>query len=147
MSLTPCKKCGFESFGNICPNCQNKKSSSSLIYFIVFFLLACFALPFILSDTDTTPSKNHKETRKDKIEKHFSSWDGSHVELTKIIKSTMNDPDSYKHVETKYGDQGEYISVKTTFRGKNAFGGVVTNWITAKCSIDGKVLEITGQGP
>ena len=59
----------------------------------------------------------------------------------------MNDPKSFEHVETTYGDRGDYLVVKTTFRGKNAFGGVVLNWITAKCDLDGDVIEVTGQGP
>ena len=59
----------------------------------------------------------------------------------------MNDPDSYKHVDTFYNDHGDYLIVKTTFCGKNAFGGVVTNTISAKVDLDGKIIEIISQGP
>ncbi len=85
--------------------------------------------------------------RQKRIESGFSAWNGSHIELTRLIKKTMNDPKSFDHVETTYGDMGEYLLVKTTFRGKNAFGGLVVNWISAKCDLDGHVLEVTGQGP
>jgi hypothetical protein len=34
---------------------------------------------------------------------------------------------------------------QTTFRGKNAFGGVVKNTVKAKVSLDGDVLEIIDQ--
>ena len=54
----------------------------------------------------------------------------------------MNDPDSYEHVETRFRDEGEYIFVITKFRGKNAFGGTVTNTISAKVDFDGDVIEI-----
>lgn len=32
----------------------------------------------------------------------FSIWDGSHKELTKLIKKALNDEKSYEHIETKY---------------------------------------------
>ena len=54
----------------------------------------------------------------------------------------MNNPDSYKHVETKYKDKGEYLIVTTVFRGTNTFGGVVTNSIKAKIDLNGNILEI-----
>lgn len=85
------------------------------------------------------------EARKKKIEAQFSTWDGSHHNLERIIKESMNDPDSYDHVETVYWDSGDYLIVRTTFRGKNAFGGVVKNSVKAKVSIDGQVLQILEQ--
>jgi len=85
--------------------------------------------------------------RKKRIESGFSYWNGSHRGLTKLIKKTMNDPKSYKHVETTYGDKGDHLIVKTTFRGKNAFGGVVANWVMAKTDLDGNVIEVIAQGP
>jgi hypothetical protein len=53
----------------------------------------------------------------------------------------MNDPDSYDHVETKYVDKGTYIRVISTFRGKNAFGGMVKNTKIADFTIDGSFLK------
>lgn len=79
------------------------------------------------------------EARKKKIESQFSAWDGSHPNLEQLIKESMNDPDSYVHVKTVYWDRGDYLIVRTTFRGKNAFGGVVRNSVTAKVSLDGQV--------
>ncbi len=87
------------------------------------------------------------ETREDRIKKAFSGWDGSHRSVTKAIKDSMNDPSSYEHVETTYWDQGNYLIVRTTFRGKNAFGGVVKNWIKVKVDLDGNVLQVIEQGP
>jgi len=57
----------------------------------------------------------------------------------------MNDPDSYDHVETVYWDRGDHLVVRTTFRGKNAFGGIVKNSVKAKVSLDGQVLQIIEQ--
>ncbi len=101
------------------------------------------------SSSSSKPSKpkTKEEIRKEKIEEHFSAWDGSHRGLTKLIKKSMNDPDSYDHVETRYSDKGDHLIVKTTFRGKNAFGGVVKNWVIAKVDLDGNVIEVISQGP
>jgi len=85
------------------------------------------------------------EKRRQIIEAKFSPWDGSHIKLEYLIKKTMNDPDSYKHAETIYWDNGSYLLVKTTFRGRNVFGGMVINSVTAKCSLDGDVVEIIKQ--
>lgn len=85
--------------------------------------------------------------RKKRIESGFSSWDGSHIKLTRVIKDSMNDPKSYKHAETGWWDMGDHLVVKTSFRGKNAFGGTVLNWVKAKCDLDGNVIEVIEQGP
>lgn len=88
-----------------------------------------------------------KEERKRRIEAGFSAWDGSHRGLEKVVKASMNNPKSYEHVETVYSDRGDHLIVRTTFRGTNAFGGVVTNWVRAKVDLDGNVLSIIEQGP
>lgn len=86
--------------------------------------------------------KQIAEQRKKQIETQFSSWDGSHRGLEKVVKDAMNDPDSYEHVETRYIDNGNYLIVITSFRGKNAFGGVVKNTVRAKVDMNGNVLQI-----
>lgn len=83
--------------------------------------------------------------RKERIESQFSAWNGAHRNLESLIKKSMNDPDSFKHTETVYWDKGDYLIVKTTFRGRNAFGGMVINSVTAKVSLDGQILEIISQ--
>ena len=92
----------------------------------------------------TAPSKpiSPEETRKELIKKEFNAWDGSHFQLEEYIKKSMNDPGSYEHVETVYWDRGDYLVVMTTFRGKNAFGGVVKNSVKAKVGLDGSIIDI-----
>ena len=85
--------------------------------------------------------------RKKQIESQFSAWDGSHRNLERAIKQSMNDPDSYEHVETVYWDMQSYLVVKTTFRGKNAFGGLVINWVKAKVDLAGNIISVIEQGP
>jgi len=80
--------------------------------------------------------------REKKIQSQFSSWDGSHTNLTKVIKESMNDPKSYEHIKTTYIDMVDYIIVTMEFRGKNAFGALVKNTVRASVSLDGEVLEV-----
>ncbi len=98
------------------------------------------------TDTPTTP-KTQEEIRKESLQKCFSAWDGSHLGLAKFIKENMNDPDSYDHVETVSWDNGDHLVVMTTFRGKNAFGGVVKNYVKAKVDLNCNVIAIIDQGP
>ncbi|MHB9010389.1 MAG: hypothetical protein ACYC3E_00135, partial [Carboxydocellales bacterium] len=98
-------------------------------------------------EAEAAKQKKEKEAqeRKGMIEKQFSAWDGSHINLTKYIQESMNDPDSYEHVKTVYRDMNDYLIVTTTFRGKNAFGGVVKNSVTAKIALNGDIIEIINQ--
>lgn len=86
-----------------------------------------------------------KEERKKLISRHFSAWDGSHAGLERLIKASMNDPDSYKHVETVYWDMGDHLVVRTTYRGKNVYGGVVKNAVKAKVDLNGNVMKVMDQ--
>lgn len=82
------------------------------------------------------------EKRKEEIELQFSPWDGSHRDLERRIKESMNDPDSYKHYKTFYFDHGKHITVITEFGGRNSFGGMVRNTISADYTINGNFIKI-----
>jgi hypothetical protein len=168
-TLKRCKQCGFENYvekaTDKCPQCEGAlvtKSSKDLgctgtFIFLGFVALIVGFFAFYGGDSkqkSTTKervrqerTKTKEELRKEELGKYFSSWDGSHKGLSRFIKSAMNDPDSYDHVETVYWDQGDHLVVKTTFRGKNKFGAIVKNWIKAKVDLKGNVLEIISQGP
>lgn len=98
-------------------------------------------------DSSESPQLTEEELRKEQLKKHFSSWDGSHQGLEKYIKSIMNDPDSYKHEKTTYIDNSDHLIITTTFRGKNAFGGVVKNQFMASVDLDGNIITIISKSP
>lgn len=81
-----------------------------------------------------------------RIQNQFSPWDGSHRKLTSFIKRNMNDPGSYKHINTLVVDKGTYLIVKTTYRGKNGFGAIVRGFISAIVDLNGNVTQILAQG-
>jgi hypothetical protein len=89
-------------------------------------------------------AKEQKDLQ-EKIERQFNAWNGSHIGLTRFIKDNMNDPDSYDHIETRFRNEGNSLYVVTKFRGKNAFGGMVINTVSARVDLDGNVLEIISQ--
>lgn len=85
------------------------------------------------------------EAREEEIKIQFSAWDGSHRNLERVIKEAMNDPDSYEHDKTVYWDRGDHLVVQMTYRGRNGFGGMVRNFVKAKISLSGQVLQILDQ--
>jgi hypothetical protein len=166
MALQKCKECGHEvsTKAESCPNCgspvKRKRGFAAGCLTVIGILMLIGFIGNLFDGGTTSKSsksktktvkatkpKSPEEIRKDKIKRQFSAWDGSHHTLEKIIKKSMNDPDSYDHVETVYWDQGEHLIIKTTFRGKNAFGGVVVNWVKAKVDLNGNVIQVLEQGP
>jgi len=76
----------------------------------------------------------------------FSRWDGSHAATSAFIKRSMHDPDSFKHVETKFNIQSHNsppdMIVLTKFRGTNVLGAVVTD--TVKVRVDLQTGQVLG---
>lgn len=79
------------------------------------------------------------------IEGQFSIWDGSNKYLVKLLKEHLNDPKSFKHVETVYWDKGTYIIVKMTYRANNAFGALILQNVTAKSDYINQTISIISQ--
>jgi hypothetical protein len=155
MALETCKDCGgqLSSRAKQCPHCGApivKTGGCAKLFLILAILITPFWIVDLVKENKSTASsapKTPKELRTEHINAGFRVWDGSHRALTEYIKNRMNDPQSYEHGETRYTDKGDYLIVTTTYRGKNGFGGVVKCWISAKCDLDGHVLEIIGQAP
>ncbi len=54
--------------------------------------------------SESMVSNNFKTAHNQWIQGQFSAWDGSHIELTRLIKQSLNDEKSYKHINTTYRD-------------------------------------------
>lgn len=128
---------------------NNKKEEKNLGVGCAVVLVIIALIWFWPSGSDKTQTKilTPEEQRLERIKKQFSSWDGSHIKLTQVVKDLMNDPKSFEHKETRYIDQGDTLQVLMVFRGKNVFGGVVENYVRATVDLDGNVLEINEWGP
>lgn len=67
----------------------------------------------------------------------FTKWDNHHYNLVKYVKSVMNDPNSFEHVETGCWRKGtDSVVIKMTYRGKNGFGGVINQDVRATAHVD-----------
>ena len=154
MALKKCKECGLEvsDKAKTCPSCGVDKPAgggigcfwSVLVIGVFLWVVNIFFIPH-KPQPQAQPEKPEAkptlaETRNQSIEKCFSGWDGAHSNLVKIIKTSMNDPGSYEHVETRYIEDWNALLVTTTFRGKNKFGGVVKNIVRART--DAKTCEV-----
>jgi uncharacterized protein YbaR (Trm112 family) len=94
-----------------------------------------------------TPRPPAIKSRTEKIEDHFSSWDGSHIHLTAFVKSQLNDDRSFRHVDTTYsiGSDGYIVFMK--YRASNAFGGTVQNGIKVEYNDDGTPRRVISTYP
>jgi hypothetical protein len=115
-------------------------------------LLGAVGVPVLLiiifssGDRDYSSQPARPVTHEDVIKQQFSGWDGSHKNLTKLIKDNMHDPSSYEHVETSYSEiDANTLYVTTAYRGNNAFGAKVLNKVEAEVSVDGKILKILSE--
>lgn len=121
----------------------NPKPTITIVALVVI-VPVLFAVIMAQSKRSTT---SHVEIRRQKIEAAFSPWDGSHRGLVAYIKKAMNDPGSFEHVKTVYRDMQDHLIVTSKFRGRNAFGGIVTNYVEAKVDLSGRVIAIIDWTP
>jgi hypothetical protein len=108
--------------------------------------------PVHVSKVDTTPQPTNTpmptatidtKIKYDKwVKAQFSPWDGSHYYLVDLLKKNMNDADSFEHMETKYTDNGDGLKIIMKYRGKNAFGGKIINYVTAESDYKSNQINI-----
>lgn len=96
---------------------------------------------------DAMANAAQQKERNEKFAANLSGWDGSLKSLKRHTENAMHDPDSFEHIQTRFVPAGENFIVKMDFRGKNAFGALVRNSITAKVDSDGNILQILGGDP
>lgn len=77
----------------------------------------------------------------------FNSWSRSidnHL-LTRFIKENLNDKNSFEHIATWYSIRDDEnppsVWISTSFRAKNAFGGVVKEKVWANFDEQGKIID------
>ena len=90
-------------------------------------------------------SKSQGDARKRQVKEQFSSWDGSNKALTKYVRQSLTNPESFEHVRTTFEDRVIHLIVTMTYKSRNGAGTVVTNTIVAKVGLDGKVLEVVSR--
>lgn len=152
MALTKCPECKKEmsSKAKSCPHCGFAKPEptsfgcgSLILIAIVISIVVSVCSPDKKPSTPAVQTpKTPEQIREETIKGAFSGWDGSHSNLERYVKKNLKDPDSYEHIETRYGDRGDHIYVLMKYRAKNSFGGYVIETITATTEIDGTIITI-----
>ena len=103
-------------------------------------------LGWCLNDFEKDPQSLNNKINLDAFQGNFSGWDGSYRPLEKLIKASMNDDSSYKHVSTVYHlilNKDPHAIVKTTFRGTNAYGGIVKQTVAARVDVrTGDIISV-----
>lgn len=92
------------------------------------------AYPVPASSEKSAVDNNSDETIMESNSQYFSSWDGSNPQFVEAIKNKMNDPESFKHVETRYDDKGANLRIQMKYRGKNGFNAIITE--TSTCTFN-----------
>lgn len=135
--------------GAVVSVCERMRLSETKSGIAALPVMAVVAASFVvLSSSGEAPTpKTPAELRQERIELQFSAWDGSHRNLVERVKSAMNDPDSFEHVDTTYIDRRDDLFLRMKFRGSNTFGGKVLNEVMASADLDGKILSVEMAGP
>ena len=119
-----CPKCGYKLTPEEAEEIKKKEAMSCGCMFIAVLVLAV-----ILNMSRGCSELNARESSP----------------LGDVIEKSMDESRLGKHVSTIYQNKGSHLVVTTTFRAKNAFGGMVQNPVTARVSLDGPVREILNQ--
>lgn len=153
MAIIKCRECNnpVSNQAEKCPNCgvtiKKPAGCGTVIAVVVLFFIAFSGFMTAFETKQPQPEKTPEQIRRELIEKPFDLFDGSHDDLTRNIKASLNDPDSYQHDKTTYKDMTDHLIITTTFRAKNKYGGMMTYQVIAKADLNGKVLEITSFKP
>ena len=120
----------------------------------VLFLIIVLIIPSDDAKDEKLEQPKYTQAQLDSIKHHnhvFSQFDpnsGIHYKSAIAIQDKMNDPESFVHVETTYKDLAENgLMVFTKFRGKNGFGGVVTQTYVTRVDTTGTVTFINEYKP
>lgn len=102
-------------------------------------------------ETDKDIGKDDFEKRVN-LDEFYGSFglSGEYYPLEKAIKDSMNNPDSYEHVQTKYAikirdenNKGKsYAVIITKFRGTNVYNAIVTQEVKAIVDLETNELAI-----
>ncbi len=124
---------------------KNKKLTKLKIFFIVIGVLLVIGI-FIPDDEKNTKLKTTDKFKSEDRQKGFhclSGWDSSSRVLIDEVKKNMREPDSFKHRETRIGQNlDNRHAINMTYSGKNAFGGVSVEKVYATLSSDCRLIEV-----
>lgn len=125
------------------------KKNDSLIGCGIIIVAALIAYPFIgliFGKSDAEKATDLAKVESEKISGFhcLSQWDGSHRELISNLKTTLRDPDSFEHIDTKITpvDAKGFHLLTMRYRSKNGFGGMAIGTVIAQIKKDNCSFEM-----
>jgi len=100
-----------------------------------------FFAPLFVTAFIVAPESEPKSKEELVMTRLINSLDGCQPDMKKEVKKLMNDPDSFKCVETNIIKRKDDYVLIMTFQGKNQFGGIVKNVAKAEYNSDGKFVK------
>lgn len=115
---------------------------------INWFLLGSIFLILYVLMIVFMPKISDYFNKEEKPQKHSEDYIPSEISMKALentenaVKSKMHNPDSYKYVKDQVLKKEELnqIWVLLTYRGTNAFGGVVTEQVFSRCNLSSGAL-------
>jgi hypothetical protein len=153
MAMTTCRECKapVSTKAKACPACGAARGGGGgggnrVVGCLAMLALLSFGgwkmLGFVANyQPAPAPILTPEQTRAKSISDQFSA-SGQSWPVSDYIRANMNDPKSYEWVSTNYHDMGDHLIVNQEYRGRNAFGGVVTEGVKARVSLNGQVESI-----
>ena len=121
---------------------RNPKDVKKGCLLLTVFTGIVIAVLVLTCESEPEQQLTKAEIHQQNIGKLFSGWDGSHIELTKKIKASLNDEKSYEHIETSYKDLDSFLIVTSKFTAKNGFGGTLKKEVIVMSDTLGNITEI-----
>lgn len=139
--MKKCKTCGNECYDKavICPKCGCSVKTSGFKKFVKYVFFGFLGL-IVLSIIGVNIRTENLRKSNPFIDQ-FNQLDGSHYELSKLIKSNLKDPDSFQHIETRsIKTEDGNVRVVTEYRSKNSFGGYTIGYVRGDFDNEGKLI-------
>lgn len=119
---------------------EEKKISVQNVISWIFLLFMGYLWFFGCDSSDSTPKQL---TRQEKIESQFTSLHGVHKNLREYVQARLSDPSSFKHIETRYVDNGTTLGLIMKYRALNDYGMSVLGTVTATADVEtGAVSDV-----
>lgn len=115
---------------------KSRKQIGAILGAVIGFSAPLITASFIMAP-NVTP-KTHDEMVMAKL---TNSLDGCQLDMKQEVKKLMNDPDSFKCIETNVIKLKDDYVLIMQFTGKNQLGGTVKNVAKAEYDSDGKFVK------
>ena len=81
-----------------------------------------------------TPQQLESNKHDKWVEYQFDNYNGGRGKLIKMVKENLNDPSGFEYVSITRRFEGDDLIINMIYKGKNGFGGIVSQGVEARVS-------------